>query len=435
MTKKTKIYVTVVSAAGLLLSALCVWDYFLIEKTLARGTNEIISFSILALITIMCRCLPLTVSDGCALDMSFISILTAVLTRGPVSAIVLTVLTTPFVVVSRDGDVVKHRHIFNTPPEKTLFNTANLTLSIAFGGVFYYLCGGVPGQLPLPFSIIPAVVYMASSIVANTAIMFGLFSLQGRVRFFSSLASGIVQMIPNLACTTPIGYFFALLYIQPSGEYLMLLFMLPLWLARYSFQLYLDSKKQQYAIVQTLTAAIEAKDAYTEGHSRRVEEYSVQLARKLRLSESRVENIRLAALFHDVGKIGIPDNVLNKNGPLDDAEWAEIRQHPQISVKILENVRNFKDIRDIVVCHHERYDGHGYPLGRGGEDVPLDAYILGVADAFDAITSDRPYRSGMGIERAEKIIAEEQGRQFHPLVAQAALELISSGELVVDKAI
>jgi len=428
-----KIYIAVVSVIGLALSAWCVWDYFFMEKFLSGGTESVIAFLILAVITIMCRCLPLTVSDGCALDMSFISILTAVLTQGPVYAIVLTVITTPFVFVSRDGDVVKYRHILNTPIEKTLFNTANLSLSIAFGGIFYYLCGGVPGELPVPQSMVPAIVYMTTSIICNTAIMFGLFSLQGKMRFFSSLVTGIFQMVPNLACTTPIGYFFALLYLQPSGEYLMLLFMLPLWLARYSFQLYLDSKKQQYAIVQTLTAAIEAKDAYTEGHSRRVEEYAVQIARKLRLSEKRVETIRLAALFHDVGKIGIPDSVLNKNGPLDEVEWDEIRQHPAISVKILENIKNFKEIRDIVVCHHERYDGRGYPLGRGGDDVPLDAYILGVADAFDAITSDRPYRRGMGIERAEQIISEECGHQFHPQVAEAALELIHSGELVVDK--
>ena len=428
-----KVYVAIISLIGMGLGIFSVWKYFAIDKTPIAGEDAFTQFLVLAVITIVCRSLPLTVREGCALDMSFISILSAVLIQGPIAAAAIVFLTTPFVVVSVDGKKKTYRHIFNTSPEKTLFNIANLVISILAAGFCYRLAGGIPGEMPVPQSFLYAALFMVVSILVNIIALFTLFKLQGEFQFFPAILMGLVQMIPNLICTTPIGYFFALLFMQPSGQYFALIFMLPLWLARYSFKLYLDGKKQQYSTVETIAAALEAKDAYTEGHSRRVEYYAALLAKELKFSHKQIEVLRLAALFHDVGKIGVTNYILKKAGKLTDEEWDIIQRHPETGVHILENIYNYPGMRDIVLCHHERYDGKGYPQGLKGDQIPLGAYVLGVADAFDAITSDRPYRKGMSLEKAEQILRDESGKQFHPKVARAMIRLLQRGEVHLER--
>ncbi len=429
-----KVYVGIISLIGMGLGIFSVWKYFAVDKTPFSGENAFTQFLVLAVITIVCRSLPLTVREGCALDMSFISILSAVLIQGPIAAAAIVFLTTPFVVVSVDGKKKTYRHIFNTSPEKTLFNIANLVISILAAGLCYRLAGGVPGEMPVPQSFLYAALFMVVSVIVNVVALFTLFKLQGGFQFFPAVLMGLVQMIPNLICTTPIGYFFALLFMQPSGQYFALIFMLPLWLARYSFKLYLDGKKQQYSTVETIAAALEAKDAYTEGHSRRVEYYAVLLAKELKFSYKQIEVLRLAALFHDVGKIGVPDSILKKAGQLTEEERNIIQRHPETGVHILENIYNYPGMRDIVLCHHERYDGKGYPQGLKGDQIPIGAYVLGVADAFDAITSDRPYRKGVSLEKAEQILRDESGKQFHPKVARAMIRLLQRGEVHLERA-
>ena len=428
-----KVYIGLVSLVGISLGLYSIWQYFFVEQIPISSPHAFTQFLVLAVITIVCRCLPLTVREGCALDMSFISILSAVLIQGPIAAAAIVFLTTPFVVVSVDGKKKTYRHIFNTAPEKTLFNISNLVISILAAGICYQLLGGVPGEMPVPESFLYAALFMVVSVVVNIIVLFTLFKMQGGFQFFPAIFMGLLQMVPNLICSTPIGYFFALLFLLPSGQYFALIFMLPLWLARYSFKLYLDGKKQQYSTVQTITAALEAKDAYTEGHSRRVEQYATLLAKELKFSHKQIEILQLAALFHDVGKIGVPDSILEKEGRLTEEEWKVIQKHPETGVHILENIYNYPGMRDIVLCHHERYDGKGYPQGLGGEEIPLAAYVLGVADAFDAITSDRPYRKGMSLEKAEQILREESGKQFHPKAAEGMIRLLQKGEIRLER--
>lgn len=179
--------------------------------------------------------------------------------------------------------------------------------------------------------------------------------------------------------------------------------------------------------VRSLVMAIDAKDPYTHLHSVRVSEVSAILAEELGMSAADVEQIKLAALLHDVGKIGVPEQVLLKPEKLNHDEWQEMKQHPLHSVHILGQVKQFATIVKWVRHEHEHYDGTGYPDRLSRDDIPLPSRIIAVADAFDAITSDRYYRKGRSEEVAVKILKESSGIQFDPEVTQAFLNAVQKG--------
>jgi len=173
--------------------------------------------------------------------------------------------------------------------------------------------------------------------------------------------------------------------------------------------------------VESLARAVDARDPYTAGHSHRVSEYTCAIAEAMNFSGAPLEELRVAALLHDIGKIGIADHVLQKPGKLTAEEFAIIQQHPTIGKRILEGVQGFHPYLDVVELHHEDWDGTGYPRGLRGEAVPLTARIVHVADAYDAMTSDRPYRRGMSHDLALRIIRENAGKQFDPAVVEIFL--------------
>ena len=168
-----------------------------------------------------------------------------------------------------------------------------------------------------------------------------------------------------------------------------------------------------FEIATSLAAAIDAKDPYTKDHSASVSKFSEALARAINLPETEVERIKLGALLHDVGKIGIPETVLKKEGPLSDDEWKIMKQHPIIGAeKVLTPNHSLRDLVPIVKYHHERIDGKGYPEGLSNGDIPLAAKIVAIADTYHALISDRPYRRGMNIEKAISILEEGAGSQW-----------------------
>jgi putative nucleotidyltransferase with HDIG domain len=173
------------------------------------------------------------------------------------------------------------------------------------------------------------------------------------------------------------------------------------------------------ASVRALTSAIDAKDPYTHGHSERVARVAVCLAEELGLSKEQLDTIYLGGLLHDIGKIGIDDHVLNKAGALTPEEFEHIKKHPQLGYDILRGVRQLQKILPIVLQHHEAWDGSGYPHGLKGESTPLLARITAVADAFDAMSSDRPYRNGMPDEKLDGILRNGAGKQWDPNVIDA----------------
>lgn len=180
-------------------------------------------------------------------------------------------------------------------------------------------------------------------------------------------------------------------------------------------------------IATSLAGAIDAKDPYTKGHSTSVSRFSEALARAINLPEDEVERIKLGALLHDVGKIGIPETVLKKEGPLSDDEWAIMKQHPTIGAeKVLMPNPSLRDLIPIVKYHHERIDGKGYPEGLANGDIPLAAKIVAIADTYHALISDRPYRRGMNIEKAISILNEGAGTQWDGDLVRTFIQIAPS---------
>jgi HD-GYP domain-containing protein (c-di-GMP phosphodiesterase class II) len=182
--------------------------------------------------------------------------------------------------------------------------------------------------------------------------------------------------------------------------------------------------------VETMAQALDARDKYTAGHSDRVSINSTVIAEAMRLVPEEIEIIRMGARLHDIGKIGIPDTVLQKPGKLAEDEYALIRLHPQIGKKILEKMEGLQKYLPIVELHHEDYDGGGYPYGLNGQSVPVGVRIVHVVDVFDAITSDRAYRKARSREDMVAIMSSESGKQFDPAVLAAFLDTWNKGKLV-----
>jgi HD-GYP domain-containing protein (c-di-GMP phosphodiesterase class II) len=182
----------------------------------------------------------------------------------------------------------------------------------------------------------------------------------------------------------------------------------------------LDAVQLAYiATVRALATAVEAKDAYTGGHLSRVTAYGIEVCKAIGGDLAELPGLQYAFLLHDLGKIGVPDAVLNKAGPLTDDEWALMRQHPAIGLRILEGVPHMDVVREVVYSHHENWDGGGYPEGLCGLAIPPVARVFAAVDAFDAITSDRPYRAGASLDEALGRLRAASGTQFAPDAVEA----------------
>lgn len=179
--------------------------------------------------------------------------------------------------------------------------------------------------------------------------------------------------------------------------------------------------------IMVIANTIDAKDAYTSGHSLRVAKCSAAIARKLGWSEKDVQNLQYVALLHDIGKIGVPDAILNKPSRLSDEEFQVIKKHPVIGNDILKDIHMIKSVAEGALYHHERYDGQGYPFGLAGEDIPLYARIIGIADAYDAMTSNRIYRHKLTMEKVIREFENGRGTQFDPLLTDLFLEMLHDG--------
>jgi putative two-component system response regulator len=187
-------------------------------------------------------------------------------------------------------------------------------------------------------------------------------------------------------------------------------------------QAYYTLKKAYFDSVKVLAEAIDAKDTYTRGHSDRVRRMSLQIAISLGFTKERIEVLEYGALLHDIGKIGIKDEILSKPGPLSPEEYQTIQQHPLIGVKIVEGIEFFKDKIPMIRSHHEHFDGRGYPDGLAGEAIPLEARIIAVPDAFDAMVSLRPHRTAMSLEDILSEMEKYKGKQFDPNILEIFLK-------------
>lgn len=316
-----------------------------------------------------------------------------------------------------------YTHVFNTPYYVTIFNLCQSIIVTTAMGIIYIGTGGRVGE----FFILQTILIVVVGTIFNTIIISGLISLLNKQQFIRVWYSNIKGIFGSALAVGTIGIIIALAFIS-YGYWAVILFFGPLLLARYSFKLYIETRNLYLSTIQAFNSAMEAKDPYTFGHASRVEQYAVKLAEAYGLSYEKIQDVKNAAILHDIGKIGINDNILHKATTLTQIEYEEIMRHPSIGAEIINNVDFLKKISKIVRYHHERYDGKGYPDSLSGDDIPIEAYILSIADSYDAMTSDRPYRKALSKEEALHEIVNNAGTQFHPALAEKFADILSKQE-------
>jgi putative nucleotidyltransferase with HDIG domain len=314
-------------------------------------------------------------------------------------------------------------------PAAAVLNGGIYASTTILAGCAYLAAGGALGA-PSPGDFLPILLAGALYYAVNTgwvSLLVGAHTQESaRTIWRQQFRDGLLQH--GLA----IG--FGLLFAQvrvAAGIPGVLLLVVPLFLARYALRLYADLREDLVSFVRALSTALDAVDPYTHRHSVRVAGYSVRVARHLALPESEVEMIHYAALVHDIGKIAQRPDVIRKPTPLDDEERRLMMRHPEAGAKIVEQIRALRGAAEMVRTHHWRPDGKGYPPGLTEAQVPLGARIIHVCDAFDAMTSDRPYRRGLPIERALSELCRHAGAQFDSEIVAALVELHESGALDV----
>lgn len=371
-----------------------------------------------ALLSIVAESLAISLPNGVGVSVGLAISLAVIVTTGPLSAAITSAVSFTFRIAYVKGR--GYIHLFNSPIYKTLFNISQGIVVTGAAGMVYIIFGGVVGS----FSAIQTLLIIPVYVFLNSSIMALLFSFISGNKFSSIWIGSIRGVFLSAVAVGVVGIIIALAYFAFDWP-AVLLFFAPLLLARYSFKLYVDMRNVYMETIQALNKTMEAKDPYTSGHALRVQKYAVELAEAIELPEKKIQNIKTAALLHDIGKIGIDDSILKKPGALTKEEYLEIQKHTSIGAEILKDVDFLKEIAQIIRYHHERFDGKGYPNGLLGEQIPIEASILAIADVFDAMTSHRPYRTALDEATALQEIKINAGKQFDPALAQKFCDMMS----------
>jgi len=302
------------------------------------------------------------------------------------------------------------------PMIRNLFNLSQVVISAAAAGAAYSALGGDIRAINFFFVAVVVGVVLTLSIV-NALLTSVAVSLSERVSLVKVLRLMLLSGGPAFVVTAPLAVLMAMLYVH-VGYVGVILSLMPLFLARMSLKLYRDMRKHYLETVQALAQAIDAKDTYTRGHSGRVAVYAVDIARRMGWQGDKLEQLFFTALLHDIGKIGVRDFVLTKDGSLSQAEREEINNHPSLGADIVTKIAYLKEGADYIRHHHEHYSGVGYPGQLAGDKIPQGARIIAVADAFDAMTSVRSYQGPRNLPEALQELRQCSHSQFDPAVVE-----------------
>ena len=413
-----KIYTNLIIILGMYLLFLGIINYNETTKVF-----DLVFFAILAIIT---ESLSIQLKEDTALSVVFAIGLATVLIFDPFIASIITFFGILFrLEYIKDNGL----RIFSNSFYIDLFNGCAYAICATISGLVYNFSSQYFNFMLNKINIIGTISATLTYVLINSIIYILLMTIIEKSRF-KEILNNHAWAIRNMIAISPLGVIIALAYLN-FGKFAVVLFFGPLLLARYSFKLYLDMRHVYFETIRALSNAMEAKDKYTNGHSYRVADYAIGIAEQMGLKSNKIDQIKTAAILHDIGKIGIADAILNKAGRLEENEYIMIQQHPDIGAKILSEVDFLTEVSSIIKYHHERYDGKGYPQGLTGVEIPIEAAILAVADAYDAMTSDRPYRTAMDGNVAIKILWRESGSQFNPIVVKAFQEYLNGKKLRV----
>lgn len=353
-----------------------------------------------------------------AISVSFALSYSAILLTNPLVAAIISAIGVAFRFPYVDGR--GRVNILNNPIYKTVFNISEYIINLGLAGLTYVALDDIINFGFHIYNPIAGIAALLVYVLLNTLFMSKLMSILLKEKMVQIWKGSFYGMLINIILVSLLGIVLAFSY-NSYGLGGLLLFFIPLLLARYTFKLYIDMRKNYFETMNVLVRAIEASDPYTSGHSIRVSAYSEAIAKQVGLPQGKIDLIKSAALLHDIGKIGIDKNILHKNGKLEKNEFDEIKSHPSIGATIIADLSYLANISDIIKHHHERNDGKGYPDGLTHDNITLETSILTIADSFDAMTTNRPYRHALSLDTALDEIKINAGTQFNPDIVDDAI--------------
>jgi hypothetical protein len=374
------------------------------------------TLAVLTVLFLVCESMParLTVEHA-RVSLSFAASLASVVLLGPAGATIVGA-----------SAVFTGRRVFE--PVKRLFNGAQFAIGGYLSGVVYTVLGGdrhSPGDPDwVRMVIVPFAAALVTFVAVNLLLM-GAILILGRQATTRELLRESGPLAVSCLGYGMFGLLIAGLW-RDVGMFAPVLVLLPLFVARWAIEQSRAQHKAYEATIAALCQAVETKDYYTRGHSERVSRGSVMIAEEIGMRAERVKAIRYAGMLHDVGKLGVPTNVLKKSGALTEEEYATIQLHPMRGLEIVGDIGFLDEAHSGIMHHHERIDGRGYPMGLAGAEIPEFARVICVADAFDAMTSTRSYRDARSLEEAAAELRKGAGSQFDPVMVDAFLRALDT---------
>jgi hypothetical protein len=304
---------------------------------------------------------------------------------------------------------------------KVLFNVSLIVVVVTWSGLLYELVRSglveTQGSLTFPADYVSVAVLIVAYSVLNDGLLGSMLAFANDADYMDTLSDLAREAWPVTLTEGAVGVLVA--YLAEADPWVLPFVVPPLVAVVLAYRNYIAARKETESALVAMADVVESRDPYTADHSRRVAEYAVSLGRGIGLGERELHSLELAGRLHDLGKIGVDNSVLFKPGLLTPDEYEVMQQHPELSGRILQPFDFARRETQYIHLHHERIDGEGYPYGLLGEEIPLAARILSIADAFDAMTTDRPYREGMSRERALEILRENAGTQFDAQLVEA----------------
>jgi diguanylate cyclase (GGDEF)-like protein/putative nucleotidyltransferase with HDIG domain len=426
-----RVYVSAVIACGLALMAICLPIANFHQPVLFIGLLLLSSSS--AALKVY---LPLT-TGGSTMSVSYAVDFASLLLLGPHETMLVAA-----------GSALSQCHLNSkeqNPIYRTLFSVASLVITVQGAGLAFHLLGGISSAMPFTELARPLVGAATVYFLLNTGLVATAIALSTRQPIVTTWNNNFLWSAPSYFVGA-LSAALAASLLDHAGYWVAPFTFAPLYLTYRTYKVYMgriDDEQRHVqqtsdlhlATIEALARAIDAKDQTAQMHIRRVQVYAAGLAKAAGLSEHDIQGVKTAALLHDIGKLAVPEHILSKPGPLTQEEFQKIRIHPQVGAEIIAAVPFPYPVAPLIMSHHERWDGKGYPQGLSGEEIPRGARILTIVDYYDAVTTERPYHKALTSESAIGLLRHESGRALDPSLVPVFIELLPSlvAELGVDE--